>query len=212
MLKKNRALIVTIIALILLIVFFAGYSFAKYYTYKDFNYQSSVAAWKFDVTTTSNIESGRISLKNTAGDINVADGKIAPGAKGSFDLIINATGTEVDTEYYVQVIDEDNYKPENLIFSVSKNDVKSTRTYSSLSQLAAIEMHDVIGKDEAKTVTYKIDWEWPYESGNDERDTTLANGTDLNYSFSLKVVGSQAQKGTKEIVQNQVQNLINALN
>lgn len=183
---------------LVLIVFSIGYTFAKYYTEIKGGGIGSIAKWSF-IANNSKDTMQKISLLDTANKVSLVKGKIAPGTSGSFDIVIDATGSEVGVDYEVKVAEEKNM-PANLIYKTIIDGETSEESYKTLKELAERELSgniDTVNGETTKTI--KIVWEWPYETkdidGNiigDEED--LANGTssNLNYEFVLQIIGTQS--------------------
>lgn len=198
MTKRKRALGILLTIALVLVVFTTGYTFAKYYTEIKGGGIGSIAKWSF-IANNSEDTMQKISLVDTANQVSLVEGKIAPGTSGDFDIVIDATGSEVGVDYEVRVAEEKNM-PTNLIYKVVV-DGKTSENYTSLKELAEKELNgniDTVNGESTKTI--KVIWEWPYEtkdiSGNiigDEED--LANGTslNLNYEFVLQIIGTQSQ-------------------
>ncbi len=186
--KKKRAIGILLVLSLLLLIFLAGYSFAKYYTVVDGNGKVGIAKWSF-IAKDNNNDITNISLKDTAHEVSLVDGKIAPGTHGSFDIIIDATGSEVGVDYEVNVITEKNV-PTNMKFK-QKN---GSTSYSNLKTLAETELNGNISlADSNKVRTITVEWEWPYETENGD-SADMANGVNAgNYQFGLQIIGSQAK-------------------
>ena len=88
----------------------------------------------------------------------LVDNKIAPGTSGSFDIIVDATGSEVGINYNITFTEEEN-KPQNLKFTY--DDVE----YNSIEELESNLSGTIDANAENKTRTLNIKWEWPYEIG-----------------------------------------------
>ena len=102
--------------------------------------------------------------------------------------MIDGSGSEVDINYTVEVVSEQNV-PSNLKFAIDDGDYK----YGSLSELVSHELQSGrINYDGEQIVGHSIYWQWPYESGNDEIDTQDGVSA-LEYSFGLRITGVQAQ-------------------
>lgn len=205
--KKQKTMLVSILMILLLIVFLAGFTFAKYYSSYNGIGRAQIAKWNFKVTDWSTSETEAISLINTAEDISLEDGKIAPGANGEFEIELDARDSEVDVKYMIEAVEAGN-KPSNLLFRVEKDGVSSGNQYSSIQELAKAELNGVISKsDETQVENLIITWDWPYETGEtaeeiaseDGEDTAVGTGSVagqenvFDYSFTLKVVGTQAK-------------------
>ncbi len=186
--KKNRAIGIFLILSLLLLIFLAGYSFAKYYTVVDGKGKVGIAKWSF-IARDNNNDITNISLKDTASEVSLVDGKIAPGTFGSFDIIIDATGSEVGVDYDINVVSEDNV-PTNMKFKQKD----SSTSYSNLKELADTELNGSINlADSNKVKTITVEWEWPYETENGDA-ADMANGVNAgNYQFGLQIIGSQAK-------------------
>ena len=208
--KKQKTMLISILIILLLIVFLAGYTFAKYYSSYTASANAQIAKWNFKVTDWSTTETEKISLINTANVVSLEDGKIAPGASGEFEIELDARDSEVDVKYYIEAT-ESGHKPSNLLFSVKKDGVSTENKYSSIQELAEAELNGVISKSDATQIEkLQIVWDWPYETGDtaeaigfeDGEDTAVGTGSVegqenvFDYSFSLKVVGTQAKVTT----------------
>ena len=198
MTKKQRALRVCLVVALVLLIFLVGYTFAKYYSEIKGGGRGSIAKWSF-VANNSKDTIQTISLVDSANEVSLVEGKIAPGTKGSFDIVIDATGSEVGVDYKVNVAEETNL-PTNLLYNVTM-DGETSETYSSLKELAQEELEgnlDTINGEFTKTIT--VNWEWPYETSNGDSVTEgdaadLVDGTkdNLNYEFVLQIIGTQAK-------------------
>lgn len=198
MTKQKRALRICLVVALVLLIFLVGYTFAKYYSEIKGGGNGTIAKWSF-VANNSKDTIQTISLVDTAKNVSLVEGKIAPGTKGSFDIVIDATGSEVGVDYEVNVAEETNL-PTNLLYKVTV-DGKTSETYSSLTELADAELTgnlDTINGNFSKTIT--VEWEWPYETINENGVTEgdaadLIDGTkdNLNYEFVLQIIGTQSK-------------------
>ena len=179
--RKKIFLIVALLMSLLLIAMIFGYSYAKYYNSKEVSGTSATAIWNFDgaISKEDNGTTKTISLANTLDGSNPSvEGKIAPGTNGSFKIIVNAKGSEVDVDYDVLLKDEESgNKPDNLFFTCNdlekaKDENNNLIKYYSLADMFKIDeetersnLHGTIEKDSndlPKVIT--VNWEWPYES------------------------------------------------
>ena len=186
--SKNKKAILLILSLImLLIVFIGGYTFSKYISNMQGGGKAEIAKWIFYGGFEE--QSSKITLSNTVEKESLVNGKIAPGTSGEFDILIDATGSEVGIEYVASINNENN-KPENMKFKVSN----SENEYESLEELFSQEIHGVItAESENKKIIIPIEWNWPYESEQENADEIdTINGMEaLTYSFSVNIVGRQ---------------------
>ena len=183
--KKKIGGIVLLISLIL-VIFLAGYTFARYY--KSINAggtTASIARWSF-------------GSKNEKAIINLSEEKIAPGSSGQFEI-------EVDYEILVS---EENNIPTNMKFYAETKDEKgtvisTTKEMSSFTELAANNLKGTIpvesNNQKRNIIVY---WNWEFNENDtttvDSDDATLKldeNGkSNLECGFNIEIVGRQAKK------------------
>lgn len=147
-------LIVTIAALVL-----ATYAWAKYTSTTDGTATAQVAKWNVNATT------GNLTFSKTFTHV-IDPNKLAPGTNGSIEAGLDVTGTEVDVKYTVTLVSVEN-KPTNLKFysdADHKTEVSATNGTVATGTIATT--------DTTKTATKYLYWDWAYESGDDETDTT----------------------------------------
>lgn len=185
---KNVSLILLII--LLGITFIIKGTHSKYINSVTGNGETEVAKWKFNVNgETEQIET--IKLIDTYSEDTLSNGKIAPGTKGSFDLIIDATESEVGVEYNVDFKNEVN-KPMNLKFTYGNQELDNLEDCEQY--LSGI----IDSNDNNKIRILTINWEWPYETGNQESTINQNDNIDTNdginaldYTFDVVVTGTQ---------------------
>lgn len=206
--KKQAKLLGSILAVLLLIIFLAGFTFAKYYTEFYGKGTLSVAKWSFNVTGWESEEINNISLleiSDSAGTGNVLT-TLEPGFSGVATLELSAEGSDYPVNYSIQAT-ENIVPPTNMYFQATVNDIQITNTkntihenYPTLTELAK----DINGTmDSRKNVIIKIYAIWPFEIDGTEQEKLEANKKDAedvksktDYTFSLTVVGSQANATT----------------
>jgi len=149
-----------------------------------------VADWNFKVNDGKQ-DVQTISLAETFDKSTLVNEKIAPGTSGKFNILVDGTGSEVDIEYNVALVNETN-KPTNLKF------IYENQEYNSIQELEK-ELHGVIYlKDENKSKVLPIKWVWNYETGKNEEEINTNDIIDtkeamqnLNYTFDVIVTGTQ---------------------
>lgn len=132
--------------------------------------------------TNTQIEIFRISYENgeQVVTVNSGDGDklIAPGTENSYIFKLKNTGN-VALDYTVDV---DAYiTPEEIEIPVSARInrydgewiVGDNDTYVSMPEFNGTHDEEILGA--GKYTYYTLDWQWPFESGNDEYDTYLGN-------------------------------------
>lgn len=192
MTSKKKVLIVLAILLIILLAFIGGQAYAKYVSEVRGNGIAEIATWDFKVNGESE-QVDEISLVSTCNNETLVDNKIAPGTAGSFNIIVDATDSDVGINYNITFTEEEN-KPENLKFFYDDKE------YNSIKDLEEDLYGTINTNDGNKARTLNIKWEWPYQTGtnedeiakNDLIDTKDAK-TIQNYTFSVVVTGTQVE-------------------
>lgn len=186
---KNKSistnLIIAILILIIAISSCTGiYAWAKYTSQIDGTATAQVAKWSFKVVdgiteTTDVID---FAFTRTDGYGKVAEGVLAPGTYGEFEIGIDASGTETILEYTIDVIL--NNKPKNLkLYSDSAKTEEITVSNNEFT------INGYMDLEEVKTIkTVKVYWNWPYESGDDAQDTQDAGKT---VNMQISVTGTE---------------------
>ena len=208
--KRKTSLVIVISLVVLLLSVILGYTYSKYTTSKEVRGSTSVATWSFDgaISNTESTTTKLISLADTVSKDSIVTGKIAPGTNGSFKIIINASGSEVDVDYDVLLKDEENSKPSNLYFTCE--DLKNARDekgqlikYYSLSDMLKVDDNNrsnmsgkIINSENKTPKVITVNWDWPYETTKEGvlQDTQDTNDSGIvNYSFSLNIIGKQTK-------------------
>ncbi len=187
--RKKIVLAVAILSCIAL-SFIGGQSYSKYVAEVKGDGMAEVATWSFKVNGQKE-QVQTINLASTYNNATLVDNKIAPGTSGSFNIIVDGTGSDVGINYNIQFTNE-NTKPTNLKFTYNGQE------YDSITELQTDLSGVINANDSDKTKTLKIDWKWEYETGkgaeeiarNDKIDTQ--NAQDIaNYTFNVIVSGTQ---------------------
>lgn len=174
----------------MIVAFIGGQSYSKYVTEVRGDGMAEVATWNFQVNGQKE-KVQTIPLVSTCNNETLANDKIAPGTSGSFNIIVDATGSEVGINYNITFANEST-KPSNLKFIYDKQE------YSTISELETILSGTIPANDEDKTRLFTIDWQWPYETGNSESEIVnndkidTQNAEDIStYTFNIIVSGTQ---------------------
>ena len=157
--KQNfNAFSISVIALLVVAILGTGV-YAYYQTQMSATGDMHAKAWVF--TAKGNDK----ELSDTFSD-TIAD--LQPGVSGQYKITVDATGTEVDLDYLVDIAYAANSeKITNLKFysdAEHKTEVSATNGTVATGTIATT--------DTTKTATKYLYWDWPYESGDDETDTT----------------------------------------
>lgn len=194
--KKRKKIVLLVIAILFAIIlsFIGGNVFAKYMSKVEGQGTADIASWKFKVNENEE-KLQKIFLESTINNETVSNNKVAPGTEGSFQIKLDATGTEVGINYKIS-FENETQKPTNLMFSYQGNN------YNSIKELEQILTGTMNANEEekAKAKVIEIGWKWAYETGetpeeiskNDEIDTKEAQDIS-SYSFDIIVSGTQVQ-------------------
>ena len=190
--KKKKVIIVSSILIIMLLAFIGGQAYAKYISQVRGNCIAEIATWSFKVNGQKE-QVQEIKLVSTYNSETLVNNKIAPGTSGSFNIIVDATGSEVGIKYNIKFAEESN-KPQNLKF------VYGGKEYDSIKQLGDELSGTIAANEEDKTRTINVQWKWNYETGssaeqinaNDIIDTNDAISI-ANYTFQVIVTGTQVE-------------------
>lgn len=167
-----------------------GGTMARYVTEVTGTASASVAAWKFNVNDTTSEKStfSDIALGSTANRASydakgIADKVIAPGTTGSFEIIIDGTGSEVGVDYTVKIAAASGTTlPADLTFKVDGtayilgNDVNGTIDYSVA--------------ENAMKKTLTVTWDWAFGE-SDDKDTNDNGYADTDWTLDITVTGKQ---------------------
>lgn len=116
---------------------------------------------------------------------HTANGVIAPGRSGYFDLILDPDGTDVAVRYDITLDMEQEYA-DNITYYVTTTDGTTIRTgentYSGIIDLNSIDNGDV--------ATLRITVEWIDNGSYDETDTLLglANNPSISIPAEISVI------------------------
>ena len=190
--KKKKVIIVSSILIIMLLAFIGGQVYAKYISQVRGNGIAEIATWSFKVNGQKE-QVQEIKLVSTYNSETLVNNKIAPGTSGSFNIIVDATGSEVGIKYNIKFAEESN-KPQNLKF------VYGGKEYDSIKQLGDELSGTIAANEEDKTRTINVQWKWNYETGSSAEQI---NANDIiytndaisiaNYTFQVIVTGTQVE-------------------
>lgn len=195
MMKKNHAARLGALALALTLVStcLMGGTLAKYTTTVTGTATATVAKWSFkangETATIADIDLGN-TLKYNAN--NIISKVIAPGTEGSFDIIVDATGSEVGIDYTIRFSDVKN-KPTNLLFYKDSEHKDPINDLFIPGNTGFDGIIDANATD--KTVTKTVYWAWSYNStDNDVADTAYGKDDSVDkrkMTFRITVTGTQ---------------------
>ncbi len=195
---RNKPVIILLALLLITAIVFSMYAYAKYKTTLKGNGTAQVAKWSFKVNgQTQTIPD--IDLATTMKKVNnVAENKIAPGTEGSFDLNLDATGSEVAIDYNIKLAVTE--KPTNLRFYTD-----SSYTKEIASTDGVMNVSGVMSLEEIKTVQTKtIYWKWAYQTGTATNDIVANDKIDTadskkSVTMTITVTGTQRNPSQGEV-------------
>lgn len=164
-----------------------GSTYAKYFTKIDGEGGAEVARWSFKANNETETIAN-IKLSDTDNQDKIVANKIAPGTSGAFDIILDATGADVAIDYTVKFDNLQN-KPTNLKFTYNGT------TANSLEELEEV-LKGRIALNDSRTKTLTINWDWAYQTGNDESEIANNDEIDTNdagkdFTFDIIITGTQ---------------------
>ena len=189
---KKKTIIALICISLVMIAFFGRQSFSKYVSKITGNGVAEIATWSFKVNGSGESQSQTINLASTYDNGTLVNNKVAPGTSGSFNIVIDGTGSDVGIEYYVECEGESQL-PDNFKF------IYNGQRYSHLYEIHNSLNGTINANDNNKVRTITIGWVWDFETGNtneeikanDQIDTQ--NAKDIStYTVNIKVTGIQA--------------------
>lgn len=190
--KMKKIVILVVILLIVAITLIAGKSYSKYINEVYGKGIIKVADWSFIVNGEST-KITNINLANTYKKETLKENTIAPGTQGSFNIAIDANGSEVGIEYTV-IFENETDKPSNLKF------IYGETTVNSIKELEPLLKGKIQAGDSEKIRTMEIKWIWQYETGDNENQIEENNKKDTqdgklleNYKFDVVIQGNQIE-------------------
>lgn len=193
--NKRLKLAITLIAIIIVAALAISIAYSRYFSTITGTGTATVAKWSFKVNGQSD-NLGTITLGNTAADNSkVADGKVAPGTSGSFNVALDVTGTEVALDYTIQFSNVKGTIPTNLKFY---EDAEYTQ---EITDITTQGITGEMGLADEKTKTVTIYWNWDYQTGADDTAKETNDGIDTtegiaaeSITFDVVVTGIQQTK------------------
>ena len=188
--KKKTALLVICLLLAIILSFMIGKTFSKYISEVKGTGTAEIANWVFKVNGKEDAIQN-VNLLSTYNNETLINNKVAPGTSGSFNIVVDATGSEVGVDYVIQFLNESE-KPQNLIFTYDD------QQYTTVQDLEKDLSGTINANDENKTRTITIYWEWQYQTGENENEINQNDIIDTNnakqlenYTFDICVAGTQ---------------------
>ena len=155
--------------------------------------QNALGQWTIlvnDVDVTSESVDFDIDTINYDTDVNVVNGKLAPGLGGYFDIAIDPSGTEVSVRYDItfDTTELDASETSLAISSIRERSGKriirtGPHTYTGIITLTEI------GQDKVDTIRTTISW--PNVEANNDKDYELGKTEDQTVEIPVTVLLTQ---------------------
>jgi hypothetical protein len=175
-------LYIGVLILFVISIYLISETYAVFETNSNGTADFSIGSWVIHLNSID-ISSGEtvsfsINSFNYSDSSHIANGVIAPGRSGYFDLILDPDGTDVSVRYDITLDMEEEYA-DNITYYVTTTDGTTIRTaedtYSGIIDLNSIDNGDV--------ATLRIVVEWVDNGSYNESDTAL--GLENNSSISI---------------------------
>lgn len=202
--KKGLSFMLLVIALIAVIMCISAFGLATWARFTSAlngnGVQANIASWSFKVNGSST-EIATIDLGQTSFN-NVSRGYIAPGTSGAFTLNLDATGTDVSLDYYIDMVLSK--KPTNLNFYTNESH-SELLVFSSADKSVRVT-GEISATATDKTVSKTIYWDWPYQT------TTLPDSsliTDYSLSSYESKYNAEGTSGAQTDKQKEIAGIMN---
>ena len=186
---KKSILVLVVFILVVLTAYSITGTYSRYATAVSGEGTATAAAWiiqvnEEDITSTKQTLANKIELNPIQDPEYVANGKMAPGYGGYFDIAINPTGTEVAFSYDVSLGAAENL-PENLVFSkydlnvgsyqVAGGEADATQMPADGHITGEVLLENGAAMTENKQVWIRIYWNW------EDLNSETANADDVSH-------------------------------
>lgn len=174
------------VAMTLVTTSLTGGTMAKYATEVTGSATATVAAWSFKANgqeaAMMGIDLGSTANRASYDEDTIKEGVIAPGTEGSFEIVVDGTGSEVGIDCSI-IISKDgaNGIPDGFIFKV---DGTSYTLGKSITKKI-----DYDGATDAMKKTITVTWEWP--NGNATASDNDNAYEDKDLTLKITVTGTQ---------------------
>lgn len=186
--KNNRILIILSIILVFITIYIIRDTYGLFESKNKMIMDSNIAKWNvlingLDIKSGNNFIVDTINIENSD---DVLDGKIAPGGKGYFDIVINPTNTETSILYSVTF----DFSKLISVFTIDKIEEITSgnlirtgeNTYSKVITL------DEIKNEVINTIRVYIKWDNIEDKNEEDSKVGLISNNFINIPVSVSVV------------------------
>lgn len=201
--KRSRIVSLGVLALTLTMMStcLMGSTMARYVTEVTGSATATVAAWSFKADskdsvgeTFTEINLGDTTHRQAYDSGDIADDVIAPGTKGSFNIVIDGSGSEVGIDYAVKIAAGTNVTlPDDLVFSTEA--ITADKPGSKLDDFSPSGTIDYATGADSMKKTITVNWEWAFG----EDDTVASNDNayvDKDWTLDITITGKQTTPET----------------
>ena len=193
--RRTTRLGVVALALTLITMTMTGGPLARYVTEVTGNATAEVAAWSFKANESSEtfttIDLGDTTHRAEYTGTDIKTDVIAPGTSGSFDIVLDGSGSEVGVDYIVSIKSaEGTNLPSDFVFKVKNGANGTEEQYTLQGEITGTIDYNSSNDVMKKTIT--VSWEWPF----DESDTKTANDNayaDKTWTLNITATGKQVK-------------------
>ena len=201
--KRSRIVSLGVLALTLTMMStcLMGATMARYVTEVTGEAKAVVAAWSFKADskdsvgeTFTEINLGDTTHRQAYDSGDIADDVIAPGTKGSFNIVIDGSGSEVGIDYAVKIAAGTKVTlPDDLVFSTEA--ITADKPGSKLDDFTPSGTIDYATGADSMKKTITVNWEWAFG----EDDTVASNDNayvDKDWTLDITITGKQTTPET----------------
>ena len=181
--------LIGIIILIIVMTFFIKSTYARYTSDSQAVGTIAVAKWAFE--TDNAINTINVNLSDTYDPTTLVDGRIAPGTRGSFAVVLNNATSETSVDFTVLIGAVAN-KPSNLkLYKDSSYTTEITPGTTTITgQLA---------KKDSTELPVTIYWKWDYYTSSAGDTTDTSDGINAaNLTIPITISGLQTDPNGPE--------------
>lgn len=194
--KEKKYIIISIIFIIIIASLIIGNTVAKYITSASSNADINIARWQVlvnnqDITSATTLNN--VITPIFPGNENIANGVIAPTAEGYFDIVIDATNTDVSLSYEITISPNEDSIVTDLIMSGYSidNGEKQEVTEDENGELKITGQIRYNNQDKDISIRVYLKWNDDTEEGatmtnSDDTTTTQAEQSVAKVNANLK--------------------------
>ena len=185
--KTNYKLFIIAIFVLLITTFLIVETYALFETDATGEKEIDIGKWTILLNGNDVVETKTITINDFVynNGQHTENGYFAPGTSAYFDLIIDASSSDVSVSYQLEIDDSVLEEYPNIYFNVTdldSNETVNTTNYEGLIRLS----------DSSKVDHIRINLVWDNQSQYDESDTSLIDG-ELEFPITANFIQSIAE-------------------